>query len=144
MIMSTNYGKEFKLYESLFSASENNTSSFKAGLNESLKEGHEVYIEGESHIMPNIFYDVTQAVDSVLNSIEGTDVDAYDNHYFNGEVMQWESMWNIFEPITFDIAALEKQLTDLVATYSEEMTIYFDRDMLEEDGCLNICLSMTE
>lgn len=140
--MSTNFNKEFMLYESLFDEPQGKVDTSKVELKEDLKEGHEVWVEGEQQIMPDEFYNATQAVTSTLDNIEEADVDAYDNHYFDGEKMQWESMWNIFEPITFDIDALEKQLTDLVATYSNKLSIFIDREMLEEEGCLNISLTI--
>ena len=134
MEKATNFAKEFKLYENLFS---NNNQS------KALKEDYEVQVEGESRMMPDIFYDTAKAVNAVLSSLKN--VDAYDNHYFNGESMHWESMWNIFEPITFDIDELEKKLETLVSsknTSEFKMDIYFDRDMLEEDDCLNISLTL--
>ena len=133
---TTNFAKEFKLYESLFSNKKQDNS---------LKENYEVWVEGESRIMPNIFYKTTQAVNGIIQSIEEADIDSYDDHYFNGSKMQWNSKWNIFEPITFDVDDLEKQLKDLVASKNDskyEMSIDFDRDMLEDDGCLNINLSL--
>ena len=134
MKKATNFAKEFKLYENLFS----NNSQSKA-----LKEDYEVRVEGESRMMPDVFYNTTKAVDTVLSSLKN--VDAYDNHYFNGESMHWESMWNVFEPATLDIDELEKQLEALVAsknTSKYEMNIYLDRDTLEEDDCLNISLTL--
>lgn len=133
---STNFAKEFKLYENLFS----NKNQAKA-----LNENYEVWVDGESRVMPDIFYDTTEDVNAVIQSIEGADIDFYDDHYFDGNKMQWRSMWNIFEPITFDIDKLEKQLEALVAAKNVtkyEMNLYVDRDMLEDDACLNICLSL--
>lgn len=136
MEKNTNFAKEFKLYENLFSNKE---------LTKTLNENYEVVVEGETRIMPDLFYKTTQDVEAVILNLEDADVDSYDDHYFDGNKMQWCSKWNIFEPITFDINALEKQLEALVESNNKagyNMSIYFDRDLLEDEGYLNISLSL--
>jgi hypothetical protein len=93
MEKTTNFAKEFRLYENLFSSK---------GQAKLLKEGYEVTVEGESRIMPDVFYKAIQAINTITDKLEGADVDSYDDHYFDGTNMQWSYKWNIFEPITFN------------------------------------------
>ena len=53
-------------------------------------------------------------------------------------------MWNVFEPITFDIEEAEAAVESLLTSIDPDkvLSIYFDKDMLEDDGMLNICLSL--
>lgn len=133
---STNFAEEFKQYECLFS---------DEAQHKILKENYEVTVDGEPRIMPEAFYNATKAVEEAIGNIKDTDVDSYDDHYSDGTNMQWRSMWNIFEPITFNIKALEQQLEALVTSMNTpeyKMNIDMDKDMLNDDGFLNICLSL--
>ena len=108
---------------------------------------YEVYVEGKLRLMPDFFYETTEEIDNILNSFGDSFVDSYDNHYFDGDKMQWASMWNIFEPTfsTDEIDDLERNLELLVNSKNVtpyEMNFHIDRDMLEDEGCLHIVLSM--
>ena len=110
------------------------------------EDGPEVYVDHESYIMPKSFYLATDAINSEIDS---SDLlfgmrDSYDDHYFDGEEVQWRSMWNLFDLEDFDVTdidVLEKKLDSIAKSYSTKLVIDIDRDMFEDEGVLNICLS---
>jgi hypothetical protein len=125
--------------------SEPKVSELKAGEPKE-EDGPEVYVDHKSYIMPKSFYLATAAINSEIDNSDllfGTR-DSYDDHYFDGEEVQWRSMWNLFDLEDFDVAdidELEKKLDGIAKSYSAKLGIDIDRDMFEDEGVLNICLS---
>ena len=126
--------EEFKEYEQLWESQD-----------ASLKEDYEVWVEGEKRMMPEVFDKAVKTVESVLANFDALkDVDAFDDHYHDGEHMQWQSKWNIFEPFDYDIDILERKLDDFIKPYEKDgIEVYVDADFLEDDGFINVCLTMT-
>lgn len=114
----------------------------KVAAPEVVEEGPEMYVDGEFYRMPKFFHEASEAIDEMLNSdINAESVDFYDDNYFDGEVVQWRAMWNVFDPIELDVDQLETDLTNLINRYSKELSIDLDKEMLKDDNVLNICLS---
>jgi hypothetical protein len=110
------------------------------------EDGPEVYVDHKSYIMPKSFYLATAAINSEIDSLDllfGMK-DSYDDHYFDGEEVQWRSMWNLFDIEDFDVTdidEIEKKLDSIAKSYSTKLGIDIDRYMFEDEGVLNICLS---
>ena len=114
----------------------------KAPEPEVVEDGPEIYVDGEFYRMPKFFHEASEAIDEMLNSdINAESVDFYDDNYFDGERVQWQAKWNVFDPIELDVDKLETDLTNLINRYSKELSIYLDKEMLKDDNVLNICLS---
>jgi hypothetical protein len=104
-------------------------------------DGPEVFVDGDFYRMPSAFADAAEMIDVEINMIDARDSDSYDDHYFDGEVVQWRAMWNLFEPEPVDIDKLEDQLNKIATKYSPKLGVDIDRGMLEDEGVMNICLS---
>lgn len=108
--------------------------------------GPEVYVDGEIYNMPKSFYLAFEDIDTEIENIDigQSSRDAYDDHYFDGEEVQWRSMWNLFdveEMAPAGLNVLEKKLDEIAKHYSSRLGVDIDRGMLEDEGVLNICLS---
>lgn len=107
--------------------------------------GPTVYVDGEDRIMPKYFYDALNVIDAEIEILDigYSDRDAYDDHYWDGEKVQWRSMWNLFDIEDLDldtIDEIEKKLNSLAKSYSDKLSVDIDKDMFEDEGVLNIGL----